>query len=174
MGETSKAVAKLRFFITAERKKRGKKVGAASTFFPLLFHRGNPQTHCGTSKIRSASITSTKSHPPPRHRALPAVRALLPLCRQISFLWGSNLKAAEKPTVGAVSGNLRSLPLRWRVFPDFSLGQAERLAVRLPHPPTLKGEPGGSPDPLYNTKREELNVRKPKTKPNFDHPGDGR
>ena len=35
--------------------------------------------------------------------------------------------------------------------------------------PTLKGEPGGSPDPLNNTfETEELNDRKPKTKPNID------
>ena len=146
--------------LPTEWKKRGAKVGAASTFFPLLFHRVNPKTHCSTSEIRSASTTSTKSHPPPRHRALPTVRALLPLCRQIFFLWGSNPKAAEKPTVGAVSGNLQSLPLRGLVFPDFSLGQAERLAVRLPHPQPQRGEPGGSPDPLYNTRNGGIECQK--------------
>ena len=37
--------------------------------------------------------------------------------------------------------------------------------------PTLKGEPGGCPDPLNNTfETEELNDRKPKTKPNNDRP----
>ena len=84
----------------------------------------------------------------------------MPLCRQIFFLWGSNPKAAEKPTVGAVSGNLQSLPLRGLVFPDVSLGQAERLAVRLPHPPTLKGEPGGSPDPLNKLKNGGIECQK--------------
>ena len=34
------------------------------------------------------------------------------------------------------------------LFPDLSLGQAERPAVRRRFPLTLKGEPGRSPDPL--------------------------
>ena len=37
--------------------------------------------------------------------------------------------------------------------------------------PPLKGAPGGSPDPLNNTyETEELNDRKPTTKPNIDRP----
>ncbi len=41
---------------------------------------------------------------------VPPVRAVLPLCRQNLFLWGSNPKAAEKPTIGAVSGNYEACP----------------------------------------------------------------
>ena len=63
VGETSKAVAAVDFLLQAEWKKRGKKVGIASTLFPLLFHRGNLETHCGTSAIRSTSTTSTKLNP---------------------------------------------------------------------------------------------------------------
>jgi hypothetical protein len=38
VGETSKAVAAVDFLLQAEWKKRGEKVGATSTFFPLRFH----------------------------------------------------------------------------------------------------------------------------------------
>ena len=44
-------------------------------------------------------------------------------------------------------------------FPRLCLGQAERLAVRLP-PPTLKGEPGGSPDPLNKPRNGGIECQK--------------
>ena len=45
-------------------------------------------------------------------------------------------------------------------FPRLCLGQAERLAVRLPHPQPQRGEPGGSPDPLYYTRNGGIECQK--------------
>jgi hypothetical protein len=51
-------------------------------------------------------------------------------------------------------------------------GQAERPAVRLPHPLPLKGRTGRKPGPtLKHLPKEESNARTPKTKRNPDHPG---
>ena len=58
------------------------------------------------------------------------------------------------------------------VFPDLVWGKQSvwLSARRVPHP--RRGEPGGSPDPLMTYETEELDVRKPKTKPNLDRPAD--
>ena len=45
-------------------------------------------------------------------------------------------------------------------FPRLCLGQAEHLAVRLPHPQPKRGEPGGSPDPLYYTRNGGIECQK--------------
>ena len=45
-------------------------------------------------------------------------------------------------------------------FPRLCLGQAERLAVRLPHPQPQRGEPGGSPDPLNKPRNGGIECQK--------------
>ena len=45
------------------------------------------------------------------------------------------------------------------LFPDLSLGQAERPAVRRRFPLTLKGEPGGSPEPTLKMKGNFMRKR---------------
>ena len=70
------------------------------------------------------------------------------LCQENSLLWGSNPKAVRRATVGANSESLRCVPAGGFPRLRLGLGQAERLAVRLP-PPAPEGEiPGSSPDPL--------------------------
>ena len=159
------------FPLPAERKKRGEKVGATSTFFPLLFHRGNPKTHCDTSEIRSAS---TKLNPPPHHRALPTVRAVSPLCREILFVWRSNPKAAKTATVGRFRKILRFAPAGAWLSQTLVWGKQSvwLSACRTPAP---EREYRAAARTHFTTQEtEELNVRKPKTKPNLNHPGDGR
>ena len=70
---------------------------------------------------------------------------------------------------------MKKLPLGSKDHPDLSLGQAERPAVRLPHPLPLKGRIGRKPEPtLTNYESEEIHAGKPKTKRNPDHPGNSR
>ena len=45
-------------------------------------------------------------------------------------------------------------------FPRLCLGQAERLAVRLPHPQPQRDEPGGSPDPLNHKRNGGIECQK--------------
>ena len=71
------------FSSPAEWERCGAKVGGASTFFPLRFHRRNPKSRWRTSEIRFASTTSTQSQPPPYQEVKTAVA---PVCRFL--LWG--------------------------------------------------------------------------------------
>ena len=41
---------------------------------------------------------------------VPPVRAVLPLCREILFLWSGNPNTAQKATVGAIWGNCEFCP----------------------------------------------------------------
>ena len=58
-------------------------------------------------------------HPGMEHS--PPVRAVLPLCREISFLWGRNPNTAQKTTVGNFQEK-RILPLRGRSWHSFRSG----------------------------------------------------
>ncbi len=81
----------------------------------------------------------------------------MPLCRQNSFLWGSNPYVTEKRRRADLQ-EARNLPLRG-TFPDVVWGKQSvwLSACRFPLP--QRGEPGGSPDPLI-TMKMEVNLSK--------------
>ena len=66
------------------------------------------------------------------------------------------------------------MPLRGRFFPDFVWGKQSvwLSACRTPSPKGVNRAAARTHSITKET--EELNVRKPKTKPNPNHPGDGR
>ena len=64
--------------------------------------------------------------------------AVLPVCASFRRIWSKYPISAEKPTVERICQNYEIDPVEG--FPRLCLGQAERLAVRLPHPLPPKGE----------------------------------
>ena len=95
----------------------------------------------------------------------PTVGRLLPLCPLPSEDWGSNPSLDVNPNVGQICEKYEKSS-DGGVFPDFSLGQAERPAVRRRFCPDPEGRTGRKPGIHFEIERKAYE----KTKQDHHHP----